>query len=261
MPQLWDTSCCPLSAGQYLGTGLAVVGQHSNVFSCHVVSLPNDRWHHTQVEGRSLPPGLHSLLGPGPADHTPLRREPVQAPHWSANREKVPGYRALARHSPAPPPRPGWKHSAGSTRSTLRSVSSWAAITPLLHSHHCPARRALLVPMAAVQRLPRGRSFDPSEAAAQPDTCTATATCTASAEHPVPGMPVGSTQVTTCLLGGRPGHGQRSAVLCALRWPHPGQAVLGLPPASLSSPSAPAPYRSRCALPAPRERRRAAGSG
>lgn len=167
MPQLWGTSCCPLSAGQYLGTGLAVVGQHSNVFSCHVVSLPNDRWHHTQVEGRSLPPGLHSLLGPGPADHTPLRREPVQAPHWSANREKVPGYRALARHSPAPPPRPGWKHSAGSTRSTLRSVSSWAAITPLLHSHHCPARRALLVPMAAVQRLPRGRSFDPSEAAAQ----------------------------------------------------------------------------------------------
>lgn len=167
MPQLWGTSCCPLGAGQYLGTGLAVVGQHSNVFSCHVVSLPNDRWHHTQVEGRSLPPGLHSLLGPGPADHTPLRREPVQAPHWSTNREKVPGYRAMARHSPAPPPRPGWKHSAGSTRSTLRSVSSWAAITPLLHSHHCPARRALLVPMAAVQRLPRGRSFDPSEAAAQ----------------------------------------------------------------------------------------------
>lgn len=167
MPQLWGTSCCPLSAGQYLGTGLAVVGQHSNVFSCHVVSLPNDRWHHTQVEGRSLPPGLHSLLGPGPADHTPLRREPVQAPHWSTNREKVPGYRALARHSPAPPPRPGWKQSAGSTRSTLRSVSSWAAITPLLRSHHCPARRALLVPMAAVQRLPRGRSFDPSEAAAQ----------------------------------------------------------------------------------------------
>lgn len=167
MPQLWGTSCCPLGAGQYLGTGLAVVGQHSNVFSCHVVSLPNDRWHHTQVEGRSLPPGLHSLLGPGPADHTPLRREPVQAPHWSTNREKVPGYRALARHSPAPPPRPGWKQSAGSTRSTLRSVSSWAAITPLLHSHHCPARRALLVPMAAVQRLPRGRSFDPSEAAAQ----------------------------------------------------------------------------------------------
>lgn len=167
MPQLWGTSCCPLSAGQYLGTGLAVVGQHSNVFSCHVVSLPNDRWHHTQVEGCSLPPGLHSLLGPGPADHTPLRREPVQAPHWSTNREKVPGYRALARHSPAPPPRPGWKQSAGSTRSTLRSVSSWAAITPLLRSHHCPARRALLVPMAAVQRLPRGRSFDPSEAAAQ----------------------------------------------------------------------------------------------
>lgn len=167
MPQLWGTSCCPLSAGQYLGTGLAVVGQHSNVFSCHVVSLPNDRWHHTQVEGRSLPPGLHSLLGPGPADHTPLRREPVQAPHWSTNREKVPGYRALARHGPAPPPRPGWKQSAGSTRSTLRSVSSWAAITPLLRSHHCPARRALLVPMAAVQRLPRGRSFDPSEAAAQ----------------------------------------------------------------------------------------------
>lgn len=167
MPQLWGTSCCPLGAGQYLGTGLAVVGQHSNVFSCHVVSLPNDRWHHTQVEGCSLPPGLHSLLGPGPADHTPLRREPVQAPHWSTNREKVPGYRALARHSPAPPPRPGWKQSAGSTRSTLRSVSSWAAITPLLRSHHCPARRALLVPMAAVQRLPRGRSFDPSEAAAQ----------------------------------------------------------------------------------------------
>ena len=167
MPQLWGTSCCPLGAGQYLGTGLAVVGQHSNVFSRHVVSLPNDRWHHTQVEGRSLPPGLHSLLGPGPADHTPLRREPVQAPHWSTNREKVPGYRALARHSPAPPPRPGWKQSAGSTRSTLRSVSSWAAITPLLRSHHCPARRALLVPMAAVQRLPRGRSFDPSEAAAQ----------------------------------------------------------------------------------------------
>lgn len=167
MPQLWGTSCCPLSAGQYLGTGLAVVGQHSNVFSCHVVSLPNDRWHHTQVEGCSLPPGLHSLLGPGPADHTPLRREPVQAPHWSTNREKVPGYRALARHGPAPPPRPGWKQSAGSTRSTLRSVSSWAAITPLLRSHHCPARRALLVPMAAVQRLPRGRSFDPSEAAAQ----------------------------------------------------------------------------------------------
>lgn len=167
MPQLWGTSCCPLGAGQYLGTGLAVVGQHSNVFSCHVVSLPNDRWHHTQVEGCSLPPGLHSLLGPGPADHTPLRREPVQAPHWSTNREKVPGYRAMARHSPAPPPRPGWKHSAGSTRSTLRSVSSWAAITPLLRSHHCPARRALLVPMAAVQRLPRGRSFDPSEAAAQ----------------------------------------------------------------------------------------------
>lgn len=167
MPQLWGTSCCPLGAGQYLGTGLAVVGQHSNVFSCHVVSLPNDRWHHTQVEGRSLPPGLHSLLGPGPADHTPLRREPVQAPHWSTNREKVPGYRALARHGPAPPPRPGWKQSAGSTRSTLRSVSSWAAITPLLRSHHCPARRALLVPMAAVQRLPRGRSFDPSEAAAQ----------------------------------------------------------------------------------------------
>lgn len=167
MPQLWGTSCCPLGAGQYLGTGLAVVGQHSNVFSRHVVSLPNDRWHHTQVEGRSLPPGLHSLLGPGPADHTPLRREPVQAPHWSTNREKVPGYRALARHSPAPPPRPGWKQSAGSTHSTLRSVSSWAAITPLLRSHHCPARRALLVPMAAVQRLPRGRSFDPSEAAAQ----------------------------------------------------------------------------------------------
>lgn len=167
MPQLWGTSCCPLGAGQYLGTGLAVVGQHSNVFSRHVVSLPNDRWHHTQVEGRSLPTGLHSLLGPGPADHTPLRREPVQAPHWSTNREKVPGYRALARHSPAPPPRPGWKQSAGSTRSTLRSVSSWAAITPLLRSHHCPARRALLVPMAVVQRLPRGRSFDPSEAAAQ----------------------------------------------------------------------------------------------
>lgn len=167
MPQLWGTSCCPLGAGQYLGTGLAVVGQHSNVFSCHVVSLPNDRWHHTQVEGCSLPPGLHSLLGPGPADHTPLRREPVQAPHWSTNREKVPGYRAMARHSPAPPPRPGWKQSAGSTHSTLRSVSSWAAITPLLRSHHCPARRALLVPMAAVQRLPRGRSFDPSEAAAQ----------------------------------------------------------------------------------------------
>lgn len=75
----------PISFGSsYLGAGLAVVWQKPNVSSRHVVSLPNDGRRHPQVESRSLSMGLSwlcLLLGPGSADHVPLRREPMQATH------------------------------------------------------------------------------------------------------------------------------------------------------------------------------------
>lgn len=75
----------PVSSGsRYLGAGLAVVWQQPNVSSCHVVSFPNDRWSHPQVESRSLSMRLSwlcLLLGPGSADHVPLRREPMQTTH------------------------------------------------------------------------------------------------------------------------------------------------------------------------------------